>query len=339
MNPELEPIEPREAVEMYLAEKRSEFADATLRSHRSRLSHFIEWCDKQDTSNLNTLNGRDLHRYRLWRRKDGNLALTSEKTQMDTIRVFIRWAESVCAVDSDLSEKVVSPTLSGDDNVRDVMVDAEEAEQILNYLHKYEYASERHVCFHLMWRAALRRGAIVALDIQDYDSDDQALEIKHRPESGTPIKNKSRGERFIGLSDETCDVLDAWIADRRPEIKDGEGREPLLATPQGRPHPTTIQTYLYSVTKPCFSTGECPHGREIDDCDAAADRTKASKCPSSMSPHALRRGAITHWLSSDMPETVVSDRGNVSPEILSKHYDRRSERKKMEQRRQFLDNI
>lgn len=339
MYPDLEPIEPAEAVEMYLAEKRPELADATLRSHRSRLGHFIQWCEEEGVTNINSLTGRDLHRYRLWRREDGNLALASEKTQMDTIRVFIRWAETVSAVQPDLAEKVVSPTLTGDDNVRDVMVDAEEAEQILDHLHTYEYASERHVCFRLMWRAALRRGAIVALDVQDYNRNEQSLEVQHRPDTGTPIKNKSRGERFIALSDETCEVLDAWLADRRPEVTDDEGREPLLATPQGRPHPTTIQTYLYSVTKPCFSTGECPHDREIEQCEAAVDRTKASKCPSSLSPHALRRGAITHWLSSDMPETVVSDRGNVSPEVLSKHYDRRSERKKMEQRRRFLDDI
>lgn len=339
MHPQLEPIEPEDAVEMYLTEKRAEFADATLRSHRSRLRHFAEWCDEQDVTNLNTLTGRELHRYRLWRREDGDLSLASEKTQMDTIRVFIRWAESIDAVQPDLCQKVVSPTLTGDDNVRDVMVDAEEAEQILEYLRTYEYASERHVCFRLMWRAALRRGAVVALDIKDYDSGEQSLQVKHRPDSGTPIKNKSRGERFIALSDDTCEVVDAWLADQRPDVIDQEGREPLLATPQGRPHPTTIQTYLYSVTKPCFSTGKCPHDRKIKECDAAVDRTKASKCPSSLSPHALRRGAITYWLSSDFPETVVSDRANVSTEILSKHYDRRSEHKKMEQRRKFLDNI
>jgi integrase len=258
---------------------------------------------------------------------------------MDTIRVFIRWAESMAAVRPDLSTKVVSPTLSGDDNVRDVMVDGESAERILEYLRTYEYASARHLCFRLMWRAALRRGAIVALDVEDYDANKQSLEVVHRPDEGTPIKNKSSGERFIALNDETCEIIDAWLNDQRPNVRDSVGRDPLLATPHGRPHPTTIQTYLYSVTKPCFSTGECPHNREIGDCAAAADRTQASKCPSSHSPHALRRGAITYWLSNDVPETVVSDRGNVSPEILKKHYDQRSEEAKMEQRREYLNNI
>lgn len=336
---DLKPITPKEAVELYLTEKEAEYARATLRSHRSRLGHFIEWCSTEEITNLNNVDGRSLHRYRLWRRDDGDLSLTSEKTQMDTIRVFIRWAESIDAVEPDLSTKVVSPTLTGDDNVRDVMVDADEAEQILEHLRTYEYASRRHLCFRLMWRTALRRGAVVALDVEDYNPDEQSLEVRHRPNTGTPIKNQSNGERYIALSDTTCEVIDAWLADRRPDVLDDENRRPLLSTPQGRPHPTTIQTYLYSVTKPCYATGECPHGRVIDDCAAAADRTKASKCPTSLSPHALRRGAITHWLSSDLPEPIVSDRANVSAEVLNKHYDRRSEEKKMEQRRRFLDDI
>ena len=109
-----------------------------------------------------------------------------------------------------------------------------------------------------------------------------------------------------------------------------------------QPHrgvPTTIQTYIYSVTRPCVYTDECPHNREIAECEAAATRGAASKCPSSLSPHMVRRGAITHWLAADVPEQVVSDRANVSPGVIDKHYDRRSEREKMEQRRRYIHQV
>jgi len=208
-----------------------------------------------------------------------------------------------------------------------------------SYLSSYEYASVRHVCFLLMWRALLRRGAVAALDVCDYDPEEMSLEVRHCPETGTPIKNKERGERYIALDDEICAVLDDWMADKRPDVEDDHSREPLLATSQGRPHVTTLQNYVYSVTTPCLVTDDCPHNRVITDCAAAGVRTGASECPSSRSPHAVRRGAITHWLSSDVPEPIVGARANVTTDILSKHYDNRTKRKKMEQRRKCLKQI
>jgi len=334
----LEPIGPGTAVELYLEDRKSELSKASQYGHKSRLGHFRRWCDEQDIDDMNTLSGRDLHRYRLWRRNEGDLAPITEKTQMDTLRVFIRWCTSIDAVPEDLHAKVVSPSLSDDEETRDVMLDGEVAERILDYLATYEYASVRHVCLLLMWRALLRRGAVRALDIGDYDPEERSLEVKHRPDTGSPIKNQRRGERYIALKDETCAVIDDWLGQQRPDVEDEQGREPLLATSQGRLHPTTVQSYVYSVTTPCTYTGHCPHGKVIQKCDAATVRTAASKCPSSISPHAVRRGAITHWLSSDVPEPVVSARGNVSMDVLEKHYDRRTEREKMEQRRKYLDD-
>jgi len=69
------------------------------------------------------------------------------------------------------------------------------------------------------------------------------------------------------------------------------------------------------------------------------ETNKPSRCPSSISPHAIRRGAITKHLSNDVPDKVVGDRMNVSLDVLEKHYDRRGEQKKAEQRRDYLDDL
>jgi site-specific recombinase XerD len=332
----LEPITPERAIELYLDHRRNEVAAQTLRSHRSRLQFFLGWCHDNDISNLNELTGRKLHEYRTWRRNDGDLSKVSEKTQMATLRVFVKFLESIDAVDPDLHTKVQLPSLSKHDDVRTEMVDEETAEQLLEYLEKYHYASLRHVVFTLAWRTAMRRGTMHALDIQDYHPDDQYIETTHR--LPTPLKNQESGERYIALSDEVCELLDAWIADLRPDVTDDQSRSPLLASKQGRLHPSTIQNIAYSLTRPCVYSDECPHDRDIDECEATT-RNSASRCPSSRSPHAVRRGAITNWLSNDVPEKVVSDRANVAPDVLEKHYDQREERDKMEQRRNHLDDF
>jgi integrase len=334
----LEPIDPQTAVELYPDDRETEVTRATLNSHRLRLKPFIRWCGQNDIENLNELTGRLLHEYRIWRREDGGLAPASEKTQMDTIRFFIRWLESIDGVEQDLHTKVLSPTLSSDDKARDVMLDSERAERALAYLRKYQYASREHVVLTLLWHTMMRVGAVHALDVEDFDADNQYIEVTHRPEQGTSVKNADDGERLIALSEEVCQILIDWITDQRPETTDEYGREPLIASEQGRVHRSTLRRDCYRFTRPCVFTDECPHDREIDDCDAA-DHDYSYECPSSVSPHAFRRGAITKALNEDVPEKVISDRANVSEAVLDEHYDNRSHREKMEQRREYLDDL
>lgn len=91
----LEPMEPERAVELYLAEKQNGYAKSTVQSHRSRLRKFLDWSAEEGIDDLNDLTGRRLHEYRIWRRNEGDLAPASEKTRTDTLRVFVRWCESV----------------------------------------------------------------------------------------------------------------------------------------------------------------------------------------------------------------------------------------------------
>ena len=85
----LEPIDAETALELYLADKENELSESSLKGHKYRLGHFVRWCNEvEDIRSFNTLTGRQLHRYRLWRRDDSDLNKASEKTQMDSLRVF-----------------------------------------------------------------------------------------------------------------------------------------------------------------------------------------------------------------------------------------------------------
>jgi len=334
----LEPIEPTEAVELYLADRETEVTQATLTSHRYRLKHFIRWCDQNEISNLNELSGRQLHEYRQWRRADGDLTPASEKTQIDTLRVFIRWLEKIDGVEQNLHTKVRSPSLNDGDKSRDVMLSNERAERALEYLEKYKYASRQHVVLTLLWHTMVRVGALHALDVDDYNASEQYLEVKHRPNLGTSIKNQESGERLVALSNEVCEVVTDWIIDRRPDVQDEHGRDPLISSEVGRVHRTTLRRDCYRYTRPCIFTDQCPHDREIDTCKGAT-HDHPYECPSSVSPHGFRRGALTHALNSDVPEKVLSDRANLSESVLDQFYDNRSRQERMEQRRKYLDNL
>lgn len=338
MSEGLEPIAPSEAKEMYLDQKSTEASESTVQAHDYRLRHFVRWCDQNDIENLNELSGRDLHQYKLWRRDDGDLNNVTMVTQLSTLRVFIRWCEQIDAVAEGLSESIVLPSLSKGADQRDAMLDAEDANQLLEYLRQFEFGTRTHALIEVLWHTGIRIGAAHSLDVEDYDSREALLELRHRSDEGTTLKNKEVGERFVAINDAVCDVLDAYIEYNREEVTDEHGRRPLLSGQQGRPSKSTLRDSIYKITRPCIYTNNCPHGRDLDECEAL-EPYKASKCPSSVSPHAVRRGAITHHLSEDVPDKVVSDRMDVSLDVLDKHYDRRTEREKSEQRRDYTDNL
>ena len=325
----LEPIEPHRAQDLYLDHKTTDCVEATVQAHRYRTNHFVRWCAENDVTNLNDLTGRNLQEYRLWRQDDGDLKRITLKQQMSTIRVFLQWCASIEAVSPTLSEKVMVPTVGPAEERREETLDADSAGAILDYLSTYQYASRDHAAFSLLWETGIRSGAAYSLDVRDVDVDDQRINVVHRPATGTRLKNGRRGERPIAISDALAEMLDDYISTTRNDIQDDHGRNPLLSTTNGRMHRGTLRCLIYRVTAPCFRGEPCP------DCTGTSER----KCGEAVSPHSVRRGSITHFLTKDVPVEVVSDRMNVSRDVLDKHYDKRSEEVKLEQRRGYLDKV
>jgi site-specific recombinase XerD len=336
---ELEPITPAEAKQMYLEQRKQEVSESTIQAHHYRLRHFVRWCENvENLENLNTLSGRDLQRYKMWRREDGGLNNVTMVTQLSTLRVFLKWCEKIDAVEPETFEKVLMPSLAKNEDRRTAILDDEAAGKLIEYLRKFEFSTRTHALVELLWHTGMRIGAAHSIDVEDYDPGEQYVELKHRPDEGTRLKNKQDGERFVSLSPAVCDALDAYIEYSREEVADEYGRNPLFTSKHGRIAKSSLRDGLYRASRPCKYTGECPHDRDLDSCESL-ESNKASTCPSSVSPHAVRRGAITYHLSQDVPDKVVGDRMNVSLDVLEKHYDRRSEEQKADQRRDYLDEL
>lgn len=340
---ELETITPEDAIEMYEADRKQELRKTSFRVHQSALRFFKQWCSDQGIENLNDLTGRQLHQYRIWRRevaptKTDTLSKQSEKTQQKILRQFIRYCEQIDAVPVGLHEKVRIPSIPDDEVARSDTIDAEQAQEVIEWLGNYEYASLEHGVWLLLADTGARIGTIVALDLDDYcpQEDPPYIRVRHRPETGTKLKNGENGERLIGLSEHVCSVIDDYLAHQRPDVTDDYGREPLLATLHGRVSRGTIRKYVYKWTRPCAVGNGCPHDSDPESCEASKANA-ASKCPSSRSPHAIRRGYITHQLEAGVEHSFLGGRCNVSNEVLREHYDARDERAEMEVRRRELD--
>lgn len=131
------------------------------------------------------------------------------------------------------------------------------------------------------------------------------------------------------------ETIEAYIENNRIDVVDAFGREPLLTSDSGRVSRATVRRDFYKLTRPCEYSNECPHSRDISEC-AATKSTNASQCPSSYTPHPLRRWSIMHQLDEGIPKELLSDRVDVSVPILDKHYDQRSKERKSERRLEEL---
>lgn len=328
-------LTPLEVKGMYLDHRASELTEASIRTNRYQLNTFVEWCNENDVTDLRELDGRQLHQYRVWLQNDVERATL--RSNLATVRMYLRFAEAIEAANEGLAETIMMP--SNDGARRTELIEPEQADELLAYLTKYDYASRDHALFKLLWRTGMRIGGIRALDVSDYNSSEQYLEVHHRPNEGTRLKNGHSGQRMVALKDDTCLILDDYLKMNRREREDDYGRRPLFTTKKGRPSVATVRRTVYRLSRPCVYTQSCPHGRDESDCEAAQLYEHASKCPSSISPHPVRRGSITHFLLNEVPEKAVSERMDVSREVLDHHYDGRSQEQKMRQRRKFLDSI
>lgn len=335
MTDDLQPLAPDEAVDLYIDHRRDDLSEKSLQNHRYRLDTFVEFCEERGITNLNDLTARELHRYRVWRREQ-DISTITLKSNLATLRVFLQFCAQIDGVESGLREKVVLPEIDAADEARDEKLEGERARQILDYLDQFHYASRNHVVLGILWHTGIRLGTLRALDVGDFDAEARCLDVRHRPEEGTPLKNQGAAERSIAVGEYWVSVISDYIEHTRDDVSDAHGRHPLVTSTHGRLSEGAIREAIYRITQPCV-LGDCPHDRDPADCEARVYGHGAD-CPSSRSPHGIRRGAITEHLRSETPEAVVSDRMNVTGDVLEKHYDRRTEREKMELRRDHLPN-
>ena len=314
-------------------------AKDTIISHNSRLKKFLAWLrihDVESTADIRRLHFRE---YRTQRSK--NVKKITTKTHMNTISAFVRNLEEVQAVPEGMSEYVRAPSLAGEEGKRSDHLPVPRGDRILGHARKYWWGSMEHVLFELYWAAAIRLGGIHSLDADDFDASEPSIDLKHRPDTGTTLKNKYDGERTVSLTETTAEAIEDYLSNpERPDVVDEHGREPLLASQAGgRPSKSHLRNITYWMTLPCNSQEGCPYDdRDPNECEYRKNKNHSSKCPGSKAPHALRSGALTRQIKREVPPHLISERANVSVETLYEHYVELSEKERMQVRRKWFDD-
>lgn len=352
MNDSTNGLAPEEGIEMFLEDLDADAGtvDSTVRAYRSILQYFEEFCADREIDDLVTLDAAALRKWKHARRNHKNDLPDGERLSPKTLyddlymtRRFVRWLAQMDVVPTRLVNQIGTIQLDEEDEVSYNYLDDKVAEAVVEYYEAAAPGSIHHALMMLMWRTSMRLCEVYALDVSDVktasadpDATGPFIRVRHRPDTGTRIKNGTSSERKVAIDHRLKDVLDRYVEYHRPDVEDDHGREPLFASEHGRRSKSNLREHIYEATQPCKIGNECPHGRDPRGCDAAVRRNDASKCPSVSSPHAVRKGAITHWRAQGVDRSEIAERADVKPETIEKHYDHRSETERMEQRREFF---
>lgn len=341
----LTPLSPEEGIERYLESKQDEVRSQTVNEYRTKLNHLHEFCEMNNINNLNNMTGRLLSEYKQYRRNETNttdepLNNKTLRDDMYQIRDLMRFLGEIEAVPADLHRKIGIPSISDNDGVRDIEIEPEFVQKVITHLEKYEYASRDHVIWVFFIHTGRRPGDLYAVDVDDLhlDDEDPYIVIKHRPDE-TELKNGKAGETQISISTECAQIFENYIDTHRINEETANGRQPFLTSENGRLSKVSIRKTIYAYSRPCVVTGECPHNRDSKSCEAMTNKNTAYKCPSSKPPYALRHGYITAKRRKGVPVDIVSDRCDVSEEVIDKHYDERTDDEKRKLRKQVLEEV
>lgn len=312
-------------IDRFIAERKGNKSESTIYNNKSHLTNFTNWCTNNGHTTV-----RDLDPFVILDYKNhikNRVKKTTLRGYVSTLREFLRFLNRMNLTSGNLATSIDFPTLNEGEGTRDTMLDFETIEKIQTFLNRHEYAQFRHIVFGLLWHTGCRMGALRSLDLDDYtpESDTQKgvarVSIHHRPDTGTPLKNGHGSERTVNLKPKFATLIEDYIQYHRKDVTDSHGRSPLITTAYGRPALSTIQSQVYTLTRPCIYTGSCPHDRSQSECEAM-NHDKAPRCPSSVSPHPLRRGSITYHLKNEgWTYEDCSLRFNVSVPTLKQHYD------------------
>jgi len=310
-----------EAVDRFIARNRPNWKGETERTYRKSLDTFEEYAADEGLSSLSDIQRWELGAYTDWL-AEKDYARSTIQSKQKQARRWVKWLESQGFVEVGLHLAIEPLRLDDKEQTSDDILPPDELAELLTwYRDSPRYRGTRnHAMLEIVAHVGARRSGLVALDIGDWEPESRKLAFLNRANRGTRLKNGDRHERKVILSETPAQVLTEYIDYERIHKHDDEGRRPLLSSRQGRPTRGTITNWMYQATQPCL-TQSCPHSKQRHHCEWT-QQTQASQCPSSKSPHPVRRGSITWQLNLGRDPSDVAARAATTPQVIRRYYDR-----------------
>jgi len=331
---------PRKVRRMFLKNKRGEAKKSTARAYEYPTKHFVSFIEREGIDSMRDVDGYLIEQWK--NKRQDEVAPVTYQGNVKKIKTFIGFCERSNFITHGTFDAIDVPSIKTSDKSSDEQVDSAEAERLLDYLDTYEYATRQHVLFSVLWQTGCRISGAIGLDVDDVsvvNTDEYVIDYSNRPESGTPLKNDDGGERRVTITKELCALIEDYRQAHRHDVIDDYGREPLFTTESRRLTRQRAYKNFTALTRPCVYTDTCPHARDTDECEAARLKKKAFGCPSSKSLHPIRRGSITHHLNSGWPKQKVSERCDVSLDVLETHYNKQTKEDERQQRKKYVEQL
>lgn len=327
-----------EARRRYIDYKAKQKKQSTVRAYKTTSRQLVEYLKEQEGGSV--IGEVTSYQVNNWVEERGQeVAPATVHNNAKHVRVFIGFCQRAGLVKQGTWEAIEVPELDDDDAISKEELHRDDAERLLAYLNKYHYASREHAQTLFMWHTGCRVSGSIAMDMEDWrrDKNPVVAEFTDRKATGTALKNGTSSERHVTILPEVADVINDYISGKREDVTDEYGRRPLFTTKNGRVKRQRMYKTLTKITRPCWYTGSCPIGYDMETCEAAQSVNKAFGCEASRSNHPVRRGSINYHLDIGWKPEKLSERVDVSVSVLNKHYDTRDHERKRAGREDLMD--
>lgn len=327
-----------EAIERYVQRKRPDWSGGTERTYRRNLELFVDYTAGREIESLSELTRWNVGAFTDYLLAQ-DYAKASVASRQKSIKTWLKWLEGQGLLEPGVHLAIETLKLTDDEESSDEQLDPEAARTLLAfYRDSSKWRGTRgHAILEVLWHTGCRASGLIALDLGDFDGDAGDLMFRNRPETDTRLKRGDQHQRNVTISETPTDVLRLWCARERPSVRDDHGREPLFPSEDGRPTVDTVRYWVYEATQPCMAE-ECPHGKRRPNCEWVP-RNEASKCPSTRSPHPVRRGSITWQRNLGFSAETVAERAAATPGTIRRYYDDPDYEDELERRRSQTEDI